>query len=75
MRMFLMIGSALALTTGSAYAEKVQYEYDVHGRLVKVQRCGADDVCDGDADDVDTDYTYDEVDNRTEKKVTVDPPP
>lgn len=75
MRKFLMICSVIALTFSQAYAEKVLYEYDAHGRLVKVQRCGADNVCDGDADDVDTDYDYDAADNRTEKKVTVDPPP
>ncbi|MEM9619759.1 MAG: hypothetical protein AAF936_17540 [Pseudomonadota bacterium] len=75
MRKFLIISSILAMGCGSAYAEKVQYEYDVHGRLIKVQRCGADDMCDGDNDDVDTDYKYDAADNRTEKKVDVDPPP
>lgn len=61
------------LGAGAASAERVEYEYDVHGRLVKVERCGADEDCATNADDTTTDYIYDDVDNRTSKEVATPP--
>lgn len=78
MRKFLMTCSAFMLIYGPAHAEKVEYEYDAHGRLVKVVRCGADAVCDSAdtraGDDTMTEYTHDKADNRTEKEVAIPPP-
>jgi hypothetical protein len=58
---------ALMAATPAAAAETVTYTYDVHGRLVKVER--QRDA----ADETTTDYGHDQADNRTRKKVTVTP--
>ncbi|MHA7871247.1 MAG: RHS repeat domain-containing protein [Hyphococcus sp.] len=75
MRVFLMTSAAVALACTPVWADRIEYEYDVHGRLVKVDRCGADDDCSTNADDTTTEYTYDKADNREEKKVTTPPSP
>ena len=69
---FICAGFLLALST--AQAERIEYEYDAHGRLVKVQRCDAGNPCTGNVVEVETEYSYDDADNRTEKDVTVHPP-
>ncbi|MEM9619177.1 MAG: hypothetical protein AAF936_14570 [Pseudomonadota bacterium] len=78
MRKFLMICATFMPLCSPVYAEKVEYEYDAHGRLVKVVRCGADTICDSAdsraGDDTMTEYKYDKADNRTEKEVAVPPP-
>ncbi len=79
MRKFLAAISVFVLAFNvthipSAQAERIEYEYDAHGRLVKVQRCDRGHPCAGDPGDVETEYTYDQTDNRTEKEVTVHPP-
>ena len=69
----------LSFLGGPAFAEKVLYEYDVHGRLVRVVYCGDNDVCDSSdvarlGDDTTVEYDHDATDNRSEKRVEVPPP-
>lgn len=65
---------ALSLLAGAASAdETIEYEYDVHGRLVKVERCGADNNCAATTDNIVTDYEYDDADNRTNEETVVPP--
>ena len=45
-------------------AETITYRYDARGRLVKVERTGTVN------NNVNTSYTYDKADNRTNKTVT-----
>ena len=54
-----------------AYAEKICYEYDVHGRVVKVIRSGPDNDCTATTDNSTTEYEYDDAGNRIEKDVDV----
>lgn len=54
-----------------AYAEKICFEYDVHGRVVKVIRAGADNECTTTSDNATTEYEYDDAGNRIEKDVDV----
>ena len=60
------IGAAPALAIA---AETINYTYDAKGRLVKVVRTGT--VNNG----VNTTYTYDRADNRTNKSTTGSPNP
>jgi len=62
-----------AFASPASADETVEYTYDVHGRLIKVKRCGADNNCAATADNIDTDYTYDDADNRTNETTTVPP--
>ena len=65
---------ALGLFAGAASAdETIEYTYDVHGRLVKVERCGTDNNCAATSDNVVTDYEYDDADNRTNEETVVPP--
>ena len=61
-----LIGAAPALAIA---AETINYTYDAKGRLVKVVRTGT--VNNG----VNTTYTYDRADNRTNKSTTGSPNP
>lgn len=57
----------LALAAPAFAAETITYSYDVHGRLVKVERTGS--VNNG----VTADYAHDKADNRTSVTVTGSP--
>jgi hypothetical protein len=57
-------GALLVAATPAIAAETIAYTYDVHGRLVQVQRTGT--VNNG----VATSYTLDKADNRTAKTVS-----
>ncbi|WP_114952232.1 RHS repeat domain-containing protein [Sphingosinicella terrae] len=60
-----LLALAAASITAAALAEEIiTYRYDARGRLVKVERAG--DVNAG----VNTSYTYDKADNRTNKTTT-----
>lgn len=59
-----------ALSCGAAFAgETIDYTYDAQGRLVKVERSGTVN------NNVDTDYEYDDADNRTNEKTVGSPNP
>lgn len=58
-----------ALPASATAAETITYRYDVHGRLVRVERSGT--VNDG----VTTDYILDKADNRTGKTTVGSPNP
>lgn len=60
----LVIVGAVTLASAALAAETVTYRYDARGRLVKVERSGS--VNNG----VNTSYTYDKADNRTNKTVS-----
>jgi YD repeat-containing protein len=65
-----LIGIGIAAIAGVASAaETITYTYDARGRLVQVQRAGT--VNDG----LQTSYTIDKADNRTNKTTVVVPPP
>ena len=72
-RRVFMTASAIALSAGLAgaasAAETIDYTYDAQGRLIKVERSGTVN------NNVDTDYTYDDADNRTNEKTTGSPNP
>ena len=58
---------AIAALTGLAIAaasETVTYSYDARGRLVGVKHSGTEN------NNVQSNYTYDKADNRTNKTVT-----
>ncbi len=75
MRKIIIAAFVFTLAVSAAKAERVEYVYDTHGRLVNVHRCSTgNQECVGEPGDVETDYTYDKTDNRTEKEVTVHPP-
>ena len=63
MRKFILATGAalLGLSAAAQAAETITYRYDVHGRLVRVERTGT--VNNG----VNTSYTWDKADNRTSK--------
>ena len=60
----------LGIGAPPAYAEKICYEYDVHGRIVKVIRAGSDNDCDTAADNTTTEYEYDDAGNRKKKEIS-----
>lgn len=60
----IIAASALAVAAAAVAAETITYKYDARGRLVKVERTGT--VNNG----VNTSYTYDKADNRTNKTTT-----
>ncbi len=62
------------LTPGANAAETQCYEYDVHGRLVKVVRSGPDNSCTATSDNIETEYAYDDAGNRIEEETTGAPP-
>lgn len=61
-----LIAAAAALAVGAAAyaAETITYRYDARGRLVKAERTGTVN------NNVNTAYTYDKADNRTNKTIT-----
>ena len=65
MRRILIL--ALFLSVPASAAETITYTYDARGRLVQVQRTGT--VNNG----VNTSYTIDKADNRTNKTTTGSP--
>ena len=64
-----MGGAALivGLTASADVGETVNYTYDVHGRLLRVERSGT--VNNG----VNANYAYDKADNRTNVNVSGSP--
>ena len=66
MRKLIPALAGLLLVAGAAAfaAETITYEYDPRGRLVKVKRTGTVN------NNVNTSYTYDKADNRTNKTTT-----
>lgn len=61
----MLTASVFALSCGTAFAgETIDYTYDAQGRLVKVERSGTVN------NNVDTEYEYDDADNRTREKTT-----
>lgn len=66
----LAIFCAIPATTASS-GETIKYRYDVHGRLIRVERAGT--VNNG----VTANYEYDRANNRTRYRVagSVSPPP
>ena len=60
----VIAGAALAVAAAAVAAETITYKYDARGRLVKIERSGT--VNNG----VNTSYTYDKADNRTNKTTT-----
>ena len=61
----LVAVSTLGLFAGSALAsETITYTYDAQGRLIEVDHAG------GPNNGVKREYTYDDADNRTQKKTT-----
>ena len=61
MKQFLLTCGCMLAFTGAALAqETTTYTYDVHGRLIEVER----------STDVDTDYAYDDGNSRTAKQTT-----
>ena len=67
MRAFVLL--ALCLSVPASAAETITYTYDARGRLKEVQRTGT--VNNG----VNTTYTIDKADNRTNKTTTGSPNP
>ena len=59
------------VTTAAFAAETITYKYDARGRLVRVERTGSVN------NNVNTNYTIDKADNRTNKTTTgsANPPP
>lgn len=59
------------LTTPASSGETIKYRYDVHGRLIRVERAGT--INNG----VTASYEYDRTNNRTRYRLTgsVSPPP
>lgn len=66
----LLVGAIIAAMPALAIAsETITYTYDAKGRVVKVARTGS--VNNG----VNTSYTFDRADNRTNKNTTGSPNP
>ena len=61
---WLLSLAALGCAAAAFAAETITYRYDARGRLVKVERTGTVN------NNVNTSYTYDKADNRTNKTVT-----
>ena len=72
-RCVFLTAAALSLSAGFAGSasatETIDYTYDAQGRLIKVERSGTVN------NNVDTDYEYDDADNRTNEKTTGSPNP
>ena len=72
-RRVLLTASGFALSAGIAggasAAETIDYTYDAQGRLIKVERSGTVN------NNVDTEYEFDDADNRTNEKTTGSPNP
>lgn len=61
----LLVAAALVGTAAAAFAsETITYRYDARGRLIKVERSGS--VNNG----VNSNYSHDKADNRTNKTIT-----
>jgi YD repeat-containing protein len=65
------IAAAIGIAAVASASETIDYSYDAKGRLVKVVRSG--NINNG----VNTNYTYDKADNRTNVTVngSSNPPP
>lgn len=64
------VGLIIGAVTSAAFAEEtIKYKYDERGRLIRVERTG--DV----NNNVNTNYTIDKADNRTNKTTTGSPNP
>ena len=62
---WLLALAALGATAAAALAtETIAYRYDARGRLVKVERSGTVN------NNVNSSYSYDKADNRSNKTVT-----
>lgn len=66
-RPLLIAVTGLALAVPALAAETITYSYDAKGRLVKVERTGT--INNG----VQTTYTHDKADNRTNVKTVGSP--
>ena len=65
----LLLASGVVAIAAAAYAaETIKYKYDARGRLIRVERSGTVN------NNVNTVYTIDKADNRTNKTTTVPPP-
>ena len=60
----LLALAAAAIAATAMATETITYEYDARGRLVKVKRSGTVN------NNVQSNYSYDKADNRTNKTVT-----
>jgi hypothetical protein len=60
----LLAAAALACAAAAVAAETIAYKYDARGRLTNVHRSGTVN------NNVNTSYTYDKADNRTNKTTT-----
>ena len=69
MRLLVLAGTMLALSSAAQAAETITYRYDARGRLIKVERSGS--VNNG----VVTTYQHDKANNRTAKSTTGSPNP
>ena len=58
-----------AATSAACAAETITYKYDARGRLTRVERTGTIN------NNVNTSYTIDKADNRTNKTTTGSPNP
>ncbi|MGQ0558862.1 MAG: hypothetical protein ACT4OE_04650 [Sphingosinicella sp.] len=61
---WLIAGTIAAAAAATIAAETQNYSYDARGRLIKVTRSGTVN------NNVNSSYTYDKADNRTNKTVT-----
>lgn len=64
---FAVVGLGFACSTAAMSAETITYKYDAKGRVVEVKRSGTVN------NTVQTNYTYDKADNRTNVKVINSP--
>ena len=60
----LLALAAIGVAAAAMAAETITYTYDARGRLIKVVRTGTVN------NNVNTSYTYDKADNRTNKTTT-----
>lgn len=60
----LVAAAVLGVAAAAIASETVTYRYDARGRLVKVEHAGTVN------NNVNTVYTYDKADNRTNKTTT-----
>lgn len=56
--------ASLAVAAAAVAAETINYKYDARGRLIRVEHSGAVN------NNVNTTYTYDKADNRTNTTTT-----
>lgn len=61
---WLLAGALLGLAAAAYAAETITYRYDARGRLVKVEHSGTVN------NNVNTAYTHDKADNRTNRTIT-----